>query len=380
MAGKRDYYEVLGLANDASDADLKKAFRSLARRHHPDKNPDDSDAEHLFKEVQEAYAVLSNPEQRRQYDMFGHDAPGGSPFGPGGFEGVNINIDDLFSGGFESIFSSMFGGGTRSTRGRRGNDVMLRHAVRLDQIFDEAEVEINVALSTGCESCGGSGADTPEDLVRCSACEGQGSIIQHARVGPFVQQVVSDCPQCSGQGHTIRNGCSDCRGQGSVKRDRTLRIIIPRGTEDGLRLRERGKGEPIRNGQTGDLYIQFEVENHAWFERDGPDLIMALPLGYPEMVLGTTVTLPHIDGKPLEIPIPPGSKPSETIIVKQRGMPRRPGRGRGRGDVTILLKLHLPNKVSKSMKKQLESLEDSFSLPVEEIEDAVRREAEDRRH
>jgi molecular chaperone DnaJ len=147
-----------------------------------------------------------------------------------------------------------------------------------------------------------------------------------------------------------------------------------------LRLRERGKGEPVRNGQAGDLYIQFEVENHAWFERDGPDLIMALPLGYPEMVLGTTVTLPHIDGKPLEIPIPPGSKPSETIIVKQRGMPRRPGRGRGRGDVTILLKLHLPNKVSKSMKKQLESLEDSFSLPVEEIEDAVRREAEDRRH
>ena len=376
MADKRDYYEVLGVSKNASDSDLKKAFRSLARKHHPDKNPDDSDAEHLFKEVQEAYAVLSNPDQRKQYDMFGHESPGGSPFGPGGFQGVNINLDDLFSGGFESIFSGMFGGG-RSTRGRRGNDVLLRHIVSLEQVFKEEEIEISAKLSAICDVCDGSGAKTPQDITNCMTCGGQGKIMQQARVGPFVQQMVTDCPDCHGQGKTIKNQCTDCRGSGSNLREQTLRISIPKGTEDGLRLRHRGKGEHIQNGQPGDLYIQLEIESHAWFERDGPDLIMALPLGYPEMLLGTQVELPHIDGKPLVIPIPAGSKPSETIIVRGRGMPHR--RGRGRGDVTVLLKLHVPRKISKSMRATLEEMQESFGLPTDDIENAVRRETEDRR-
>ena len=377
MSEKRDYYEVLGVSKDASDSELKKAFRSLARKHHPDKNPDDPDAEHLFKEVQEAYAVLSNPEQRRQYDMFGHDSPSGSPFGPSGFQGVNINLDDLFSGGFESIFSGMFGGGGQSSRSRRGNDILLRHDVTLEQIFEEEEIEISANLSASCDLCGGTGANSPSDVDTCSTCNGQGRIMQQARVGPFVQQMVSDCPDCAGQGKIIRNPCTECRGIGSVRKLQTLRIEIPRGTEDGLRLRQRGKGEPLQNGQSGDLYIQLEVEPHAWFERDGPDLIMALPLGFPEMMLGTKVELPHIDGKPLVIDIPAGSKPSETVIVRGRGMPRR--RGRGRGDVTVLLKLHTPKKISKSMRSVLEDLRDDFGLPTEDIESVVRREAEDRR-
>ena len=152
MAEKRDYYEILGVSKDANQDELKKSFRSLARKYHPDKNPDDSEAEQLFKEVQEAYAVLSNPEERRQYDMFGHDSPGGSPFGPGGFQGVNINLDDLFSGGFESLFSGMFGGG-RTSRGRRGHDVLLRHSISLENVYDEAEIEISAKLSAACESC-----------------------------------------------------------------------------------------------------------------------------------------------------------------------------------------------------------------------------------
>ena len=376
MAEKRDYYEVLGVSKDASDSDLKKAFRSLARKHHPDKNPDDSDAEHLFKQVQEAYAVLSNPDQRRQYDMFGHDSPDGSPFGPGGFQGVNINLDDLFSGGFESIFSGMFGGG-RSSRGRRGSDVLLRHSVSLEQVFEEEDIEISAKLSAACDACNGTGAKTPQDIAICATCGGQGKIVQQARVGPFVQQMVSDCPDCAGQGKTIQNPCVECHGSGSNLREQTLRITIPKGTEDGLRLRHRGKGEHIQNGQPGDLYIQLEIENHAWFERDGPDLIMALPLGFPEMMLGTQVELPHIDGKPLVIPIPAGSKPSETIIVRGRGMPHR--RGRGRGDVTVLLKLHVPSKISKSMRATLDELRESFALAEDDIENAVRREAEDRR-
>lgn len=376
MSEKRDYYEVLGVSKDASDSDLKKAFRSLARKYHPDKNPDDPDSERLFKEVQEAYAVLSNPDQRRQYDMFGHESPGGSPFGPGGFQGVNINLDDLFSGGFESIFSGMFGGG-QSSRSRRGNDVLLRHSVTLEQILDEDEVEISAELSAVCDSCRGTGAKSQDDVQICSTCNGQGRIMQQARVGPFVQQMVSDCPECGGQGKIIRNPCAECRGTGSAQKLQTLRIQIPRGTEDGLRLRQRGKGEPLQNGQPGDLYIQLEVDAHPWFERDGPDLIMALPLGFPEMMLGTQVELPHIDGKPLVIDIPAGSKPSETIIVRGRGMPHR--RGRGRGDVTVLLKLFAPKKFSKSMRSKLEDLRVDFGLRLEDVESMVRREAEDRR-
>jgi molecular chaperone DnaJ len=378
MVEKRDYYEVLGVEKDASDGDLKKAFRSLARKHHPDKNPDDSEAEHLFKEVQEAYAVLSNPDQRRQYDMFGHDSPGGSPFGPGGFQGVNINLDDLFGGGgFESIFSGMFGGG-RASRGRRGSDVLLRQPITLEEVFTEAEIEVSAKLSASCESCNGTGAKSPDDIQTCSTCEGQGRIVQQARVGPFVQQMVSDCPDCNGQGKAIRNPCSLCRGTGSTKREQKLRIQIPTGAEDGLRLRHRGKGEHIVNGQAGDLYIQFEVTPHAWFERDGPDLIMALPLGYPEMMLGTKVELPHIDGNPLVIDVPAGAKPSETLLIRGRGMPYR--RGRGRGDVTVLLKLHVPEKFDKTMVSTLEEMLPSFGLPIEDVEDAVRREAEDRRN
>ena len=378
MADKRDYYEVLGVSKDANEAELKKAFRALARKFHPDKNPDDAESEQLFKEVQEAYAVLSNPQQRRQYDMFGHDSPGGSPFGPGGFQGVNINLDDLFSGGgFESIFSGMFGGG-RSSRGRRGNDVLLRHSISLEQVFDEAEIEISAKLSIACESCDGTGAQSPEDLQQCSTCDGQGRIMQQARVGPFVQQMVSDCPDCAGSGKTIRKRCSSCRGSGTTLREQKLRINLPRGADDGLRLRHRGKGEPIVNGRPGDLYIQLDIEPHAWFERDGPDLIMALPLGYPEMMLGTQVELPHIDGKPLVIDVPAGAKPSETLLVRGRGLPHR--RGRGRGDVTILLKLHVPEKFNKSMRSTLEDMRPTFGLPISDIEDAVRREAQDRRN
>ncbi len=378
MANKRDYYEVLGINKAASDSDIKRAFRSQARRHHPDKNPDDDTAEQAFKEVQEAYAVLSNEEQRRQYDMFGHDRPGGSPFGPSGFDGVHIFHDDLFGGGFESIFSQMFGGGRRRRRVRRGSDVLVRHRITLKQVFDQEELEINLMLTESCEQCGGSGAATPEDVMTCEICDGHGRITQQARVGPFVQQVINDCRPCSGLGSTISNPCKVCKGGGSEQNERTVRLAIPSGAESGTRLRMRGRGEPAKlGGESGDLFVELHVDPHEWFERDGADLLMALPLGYPNLMLGTTVSLPHFDGKPLEINVPAGSRPGDTINVKNRGLQKR--RGRGRGSVTVLLKMHTPSKVSKSMKSTLESLQDEFGLAADEIEDAVRKETDERR-
>ena len=379
MSNKRDYYEVLGISKASSDSDIKRAFRSQARRYHPDKNPEDDAAEQAFKEVQEAYAVLSNEEQRRQYDMFGHDRPGGSPFGPSGFEGVNISLDDLFGGGFESIFSQMFGGGrSRRRRVRRGSDVLVRHRVTLKQVFDQDELDINLVLTESCEECGGSGAATPEDVMTCETCDGHGRITQQARVGPFVQQVINDCRRCSGLGSTIANPCKACKGDGREQNERTVRLSIPTGADSGTRLRMRGRGEPAkRGGVSGDLFVELHVDSHEWFERDGSELLMALPLGYPELMLGTTVSLPHFDGKPLEINIPAGSRPGDTISVKNRGLQKR--RGRGRGSVTVLLKMYTPSKVSKSMKATLESLQNEFGLGADEIEDAVRKETNERR-
>jgi len=379
MADKRDYYEVLGINKKSSDADIKRAFRSQARRYHPDKNPDDDDSERVFKEVQEAYAVLSNEEQRQQYDMFGHDRPGGSPFGPSGFEGVNISLDDLFGGGFESVFSQMFGGGHgRRRRTRRGSDVLVRQQVTLKQVYDQEEIDLNLVLTESCEQCGGSGAATPEDVVTCESCAGQGRITQQARVGPFVQQVINDCRRCSGLGSTIDNPCKSCNGEGREQNDRIVRLSIPIGAESGTRLRLRGRGEPaLRGGISGDLFVELQVESHEWFERDGPDLLMALPLGYPELMLGATVSLPHFDGKPLEINIPAGSRPGDTISVKNRGMQKR--RGRGRGSVTVLLKMYTPTKVSKSMQATLKSMQNEFGLSNDDVEDAVRKEANERR-
>ncbi|MDP6378376.1 MAG: J domain-containing protein [Candidatus Thalassarchaeaceae archaeon] len=378
---KRDYYEVLGVNRESSDAELKNAFRSLARKNHPDKNPDDPDAESRFKEIQEAYAVLSNAEQRRRYDMFGHDAPGGSPFGPGGFEGVNISFDDLFSGGgFESVFSQFFGGGGGGGhRSSRGNDILIRHSISMEMAMLGGETELEANLLVPCEACDGSAAATPEGVKTCGKCGGQGQVAQNRKIGPFIQQIVSDCPDCRGTGRKITDPCKPCRGDGRQKKKQTIRFTIPAGISDETRMRMGGRGEPRHGGggRPGDLYIQVNIDSHEWYERDGSDLLMALPVGYPELLLGTTVMLPHVDGKELEIVVPSGSSPGETIELRGRGFPRP--RGRGRGDVTVLLKLHVPDKLSKQTKKQIEELRGEIGVDVDAIEDLVRKEAKSRR-
>ena len=373
MSDKRDYYEVLGVEKNASEGDLKNAFRSLARKYHPDRSTEDG-AEDKFKEIQEAYAVLSDQEKRAQYDRFGHNGPGGSPFGGfGGGGGFNINLEDILGGDF---FSSMFGGGGGRSSRRRGNDIRIRHTVSLQDIYSGSSEEVELELPTPCDACDGTGAEGGETQT-CPDCNGQGRVRMRQQVGPFVQDVVRECPTCNGAGQTAANTCSPCDGTGQTMKMTTLRFSIPAGTEEGTRLRMRGRGQPAPKGkgQQGDLFIEIEVEEHPWFERSGPDLIMSLPLGYADLVLGTTVSLDHLDGKNLTIKVPAGTNSGDTLEIRKRGLPGR--RSGGRGDVIVLVKLHMPKKVDKKSKKALQELRSSLA-PADLI-DRIKKDASDRR-
>ena len=312
MSEKRDYYEVLGVDKKATDQELKKAFRSLARKYHPDKNPDDEEAEAKFKEVQEAYAILSNSEQRRQYDTFGHNRPGGDPFS-GGFQGVNINFEDIFGDGLDSIFTQFFGGGRQRRREPKGSDLLVRHRISFEAMFNGSEEEATIESLVTCEPCMGSGSADSSSISRCSTCEGRGRITQTQRIGPFLQETVVDCPNCSGSGRVIKDPCRSCNGDGRVRKERTIRFNVPAGVPEGTRLRMQGQGEPPANGigTNGHLYIEISVTNHPWFERSDADLLMALPVGFGDLVQGRTFLIPHLDGKDLEIVIRPSTRPGD---------------------------------------------------------------------
>ena len=375
MSEKRDYYEVLGVAKDASSADLKNAFRSLARKYHPDRS-EEEDAENMFKEIQEAYAVLSDNEKRAQFDRFGHSGPGGSPFGGFNSGGFNINMEDILGGDFFSnIFGGGGGGGGRRSR-RRGSDIRMFHTVDLKQIYEGSSEEVEVELPVNCSQCAGTGAKDG-NISDCSDCSGQGRVRMRQQVGPFVQDVVRDCPRCEGSGHQIDENCSPCRGNGKEIKSTTLRFNIPAGAEAGTRLRMRGKGEPAPQGkgEDGDLFIEIDIEEHLWFERSSADLIMSLPLGYSDLVLGTTLNLEHIDGKQLTIKVPPYSNSGDTVEIKKRGLPA--SRGSGRGDVIVLLKLHMPKKIDKKSKKALEVLKSA--LGPKDLVQRIKEDAKDRR-
>ncbi len=382
MSGKRDYYEILGIKKNSTASEIKNAFRSLARKYHPDKNPGDSESEVKFKEVQEAYAVLSDPAEKRKYDTYGHNRPGGSPFGPGGFEGVNISIEDLFGGGFESVFGSIFGsaGRSRRTKRQRGADLLIRHSVPFQAVMDGSEESLEFEVLKTCKDCNGIGSSTPEGVRECPACDGRGRIQRIERVGPFTQQVVSDCSSCRGDGRIVQNPCSNCRGDGRAQESKKVQFSVPPGIETGTRLRMSGYGESAKSetGDSGHLYIEIEVEEHEWFERDGADLLMAVPLSYTDLVLGTTIEIPHLDGDVLKIKVPSGSKPGHTISLKGRGLPNQNSRNR-RGSVMALLKLDVPSKISRGLKKKLLDLKDELNFSENVLKDKIREEANSRR-
>ena len=344
MSEKRDYYEVLGVPKDASDKDLKSAFRSLARKYHPDKN-DSPDADEKFKEIQEAYAVLSDSDKRRNYDRFGHNAPGGSPFGPGGFQGFNINLDDILGGDF---FSNIFGGGRRRSTQRQGHDILIRHNISIKTVLNGSKEEVQADLPSHCSDCDGTGAKDGMTET-CVDCNGNGQVRVRQQIGPFVQDSISPCNSCDGVGKIPKFRCKTCSGGGIITENQTIRFDVPKGANDGLRLRMRGKGQPAPNGNgiSGDLYIELNLEEHSWFERNGMDLIMSLPLSFTDLALGTEIKIPHIDEKDLVIKVPSGTNSGDTITVNGRGLPS--SRGVGRGDVVILCKLFMPTKLDKGL-------------------------------
>ena len=372
MADKRDYYEVLDVDRTATEKDLKNAFRRLARRYHPDRS-EEPDAEEKFKEIQEAYAVLSDDQKRAHYDRFGHDGPAGSPFSGFSGGGFNINLEDLLGGDF---FSGFFGGGRGRSRERKGSDILVRHSIEMATVITGSEESIELDLPVECTTCIGSGAKDGK-TKNCTNCQGQGRVRVRQQIGPFVNEVIQDCRECGGSGSIVESPCVDCSGRGHRVETKTIRFNVPAGAEHGTRLRLRGQGQPAERGQGshGDLLIEIEVLTHPWFERNGSDLIMSLPLGYPDLILGTKITIDHIDGKSLDISIPARSSAGHTLEIKKRGLPHM--RRSGRGDVVVLLKLHVPNKISKADKKQLESMKSSLN-PDDQVQ-RILDDAADRR-
>ena len=378
MASKRDYYNILEVNKDATEDQIKQSFRSLARKYHPDKNPNDAAAESKFKEIQEAYAILSNSEERRKYDVFGHERPGGSPFGSRGFQGVDINFDDLFGGGFESIFSQFFGG-QQSDRSR-GSDLLVRHSVPFQAAMDGLEDELEIEALKDCDGCNGLGSTKDGGSRPCPSCEGRGRIDEVSMIGPFRQRVRKDCTPCRGSGRLVSDPCIDCRGNGRALQSIRVKFFVTPGIVSGnrLRMREHGEASSSLNGSSGDLYIEIEVEPHPWFERDGSDLLMALPLSFADLTLGTTVEIPHIDSETLLIKVPPSSNPGETISIPGRGLPSNHLRP-NRGSVTVVLRLQSPKKPSRKLKKKIDEIRAELEDSIPPIGDRIRDEARLRR-
>jgi molecular chaperone DnaJ len=333
MSGKRDYYEVLGVPKDVDSAALKKAFRKLALKYHPDRNPDDPEAEAAFKEVAEAYEVLSDDQKRQVYDRFGHQGLSG-----GGFGGPQ-NVDDILSQ-FGDIFGDLFGfggGGRRRGGGhrgpRRGPD--LEFGMRLDfmEAVSGGQKEIEVPKHAVCEPCSGSGAAPGSEPVTCATCGGVGEVFQQQ----MFLRIRTTCPACRGRGKTIQNPCSGCSGRGRVRVTEKYTVTIPPGVDTGMHLRLSGKGEPGEPGApAGDLYVSIQVEPHEFFKRDGLDVYCSVPVSYPQVCLGAEIKVPTVMGE-ASLKIPKGTPSGKVFTLRDEGIVSVNGRGRGDQHVQVVV-------------------------------------------
>lgn len=356
MAGKRDYYEILEVSNSTSKDEIKNAYRKLAMQYHPDRNKS-PDAEEKFKEISEAYAVLSDDEKRRQYDLLGHAGFDQRYTAEDIFRGADFESifrDFSFGFSFGDIFSTFFGRrGSRRTVSR-GRDLVYGLKISLEEAAKGVERRINVTRTEKCRICNGTGARPNTSIKVCPKCKGAGKVqnISRSSFSMFVQVV--SCPACKGKGRIIESPCHICRGTGVAKRERGITVKVPPGIEDRYQLRLRGEGEaPLEGGIPGDLYITIHVAPHPHFERIGDNLLYNLEIGFPQAALGTKVTVPTFNGS-TTVKIDHGTQPGEIIKLRGRGMPRL--RGYGKGDLLIRVNISVPKKLTKKQKNLLKDL------------------------
>lgn len=356
MANKRDYYEVLGVQRNASEDEIKRAYRKLAMENHPDRNPGDAAAEQRFKEAADAYAVLSDPQKRAQYDQFGHAAVDGAfGGGPGGFHDIGdifAAFGDIFGrGGGGTIFDQFFGGG-RGNRARRGTSLRVDLELTLDDVARGARKTLEIARATPCDTCSGSGCKPGTDPKTCDTCGGHGEVIR----GQGFIQIRQTCPACGGQGRQIQHRCPTCRGSGHTRKKSPISITIPPGIEEGHVERIHGQGEASPNGgPPGDLVVVIHIKPHKMFERRGDDLLVGVTISYRQAVTGDTVDLPTITGETVVLKIPPGTQPGTRLRVRNQGLPRIDGYGKG--NMVVQVQVSVPTKITTEQEQHLEKFD-----------------------
>lgn len=364
---KRDYYDVLGVSRNTSADEIKKAYRKLAIKYHPDKNPDDKSAEDKFKEAAEAYEVLSNPEKKQRYDHYGHAGVGGAS-GGGGYGGGGMNMEDIFSqfgdifgaGGGGSPFESFFGGGQQSRGGRRvskGTNLRIKVKLTLEEIANGTEKKIKVNKQIVCKSCDGSGAKDRSSVSTCKTCGGSGAVRRVTNTILGQMQTTSTCPTCNGSGSQITAKCGSCHGEGVVRGEETITINIPAGVSDGMQLSMSGKGNAAPNGGIpGDLIILIEEIPHETLKREGNNVVYDLHVSIIDAALGYSAEVPTIDGK-AKIKIEPGTQSGKLLRLKGKGIPEI--NSYHRGDEIIHINIWTPKILSAEERSILERLRDS---------------------
>jgi molecular chaperone DnaJ len=357
---KRDYYEVLGVSRGADENELKTAYRRLALQYHPDRNPDDAEAEEMFKEASEAYAVLSDVEKRRAYDRFGFEGVGTGGM-PGGFPdfGDLGNFTDLFN----DLFGDLFGGraGRRRGRGQRGADLRYNLEIELGDVLAGYESQIKIPKTRSCDTCGGNGARAGTQPERCGRCGGTGQVV--LQQGFF--RISRPCDACGGAGEIVRERCRDCRGSGRSEGMYTINIRVPPGVEEGMRLRVPGEGEAgIAGGPSGDLYVVISVKSHELFERQGADLHCEVPVAFTQAALGAEIEVPTLDGK-VKLKIPEGTQSGKLMRLRGKGLPTV--RSATRGDQLVHIFVEVPTRLSSSQRELLEKFADEMGTDTSPV-------------
>lgn len=356
---KRDYYEILGVSKNANDAELKKAYRQMAMKYHPDKNPGDKSAEEKFKEAAEAYDVLSDPQKRQRYDQFGHAGMSGAQ----GWSGGGMSMDDIFSH-FGDIFGDMFGdafgsrsSGQRSRRVNKGTNLRVKVKLTLQEIANGVEKKIKVNKYINCPECSGTGARGGSSYSTCSTCRGTGQVTRVTNTFLGQMQTSSVCPQCGGEGHTITEKCNSCYGNGIIKGEDVIALNIPAGVADGMQLSVSSKGNAAaRGGVPGDLIIVIEEIEHPDLIRDGDNLLYEHYITFPDAAMGISIEVPTVDGK-ARVKIEPGTQSGKVLRLKGKGLPSI--NSYGRGDLLVNINIWTPQNLTKEERAILEKLQQS---------------------